>query len=258
MLQIRSEQNDALKTMALKRFEDEMVVHLGEFSPPLVKTLKEVQLRHAIRFGIKRAKHYNFTNRGPVRFYLEMMFMFGSHFDTDPQYPWASEILINQDADSQKQCADRLFEKTMDYRKQVIGPKDAYSLKALKKILILARHPPTLSKDDFIPAIRRQVINTYPEKAAYIGNNDLDTLIRESCDCALNLHFSDTRETSLLLVLMLTLGHGCIKDPLYPWISRTLADVKSRPPKNKARRLEKKSIIWLDHVLVYFEKEEQV
>ena len=256
VLQIRSEQNDALRGMALKRFEDDMVIHLGEFSPPLVKTLKEVQLRHVIRFGMERAKHYNFTNRGPVTFYLEMMFMFGSHFDTDPQYPWVSKILINQDTGSQNQCADQLFEKTMDYRKQVIGPEDAYSLKALKKISILARHPPTLSKDDFIPAIRRQIINTYPEKAAYIGNKNLDTLIRESCDCALNFHFPDTREISLLLVLMLILGHGCIEDPLYPWISRTLADVKLQNHEDKARRLEKKSIIWLDHVLVYFEKEE--
>ena len=98
-----------------------MVAHLAEFSPPLFKAVGEEQMRKAIRFGIGRADSYGFTFRGPVRLYLELMLLFGSHFDTDPQYPWAAAILTDQDSDPQMQCAERLYEVTMDYREEVAG-----------------------------------------------------------------------------------------------------------------------------------------
>ena len=97
MLVIRPEQMEVFKEAALRSFESEMVAHLAEFSPPLFKAIGEEQMRKAIQFGIDRAGSYGFDFRGPVRLYLELMLLFGSHFDTDPQYPWAAAILTNQD-----------------------------------------------------------------------------------------------------------------------------------------------------------------
>jgi hypothetical protein len=105
---IRREQMQALGQAALRAFEDEMVVHLADFSPPLFRAVKEDQLRIAIRLGIARAGEYGITFRGPIRLYLELMLLFGSHFDTDPQYPWATEILKDQAHGLQMQRAERL------------------------------------------------------------------------------------------------------------------------------------------------------
>src|SRR5215469_1145632 len=118
---------EVFRRAARRAFEDEMVTHLTEFSPPLIKTLGEEQLRNAIDFGIVRAASHGLTYRGPVRLYLELMLLFGSYFDDDPQYPWAGEILSSHDAASQMERADRLYQRTIEYRKITAGPEDIYA-----------------------------------------------------------------------------------------------------------------------------------
>ena len=257
MLVIRPKQMEVFKQAALRSFEQEMVAHLAEFSPPLFKAVGEGQMSQTIQFGIDRAGSYGFTFRGPVRFYLELMLLFGSHFDTDPQYPWAAEILTNQDAGPEMQRADRLYERTMDYRKKVAGPEDAYTLKALKNIAVLARQPLAISSENFAPAMLREITRVYPQKVAYIGAEGIEALIREGIDGARSYRFSAAREMALVIVLMLAFGHGCADDPLYPWIARTLKDEAITDPAARAKRLEKKALTWLEHVLAYFDKEAQ-
>ncbi|RZB33588.1 MAG: hypothetical protein SRB2_03934 [Desulfobacteraceae bacterium Eth-SRB2] len=257
MLQIRSDQMKVFKEAAQRSFENEMVIHLTQFSPPLVKAIGEEQLRKTVRFGIDKANSYGFTFRGPVRFYLELMFLLGGHFDTDPQYLWAAEILSDQDAAPQIQRADQLYLKTVEYRKNVVGPKDAYSIKALRKISLLAsqsQQPPAI---DSIPAILQQLTHIYPQKAAYVGDEGLKALIYEARDKAESSQFSTDRAIAFLVLLMFSLGHGCSDDPLYPWINHTLNNDKIPDPAARAKRLEKKALTWLDHVLAYFEKEIQ-
>ena len=52
-------------------------------------------------------------------------------------------------------------------------------------------------------------------------------------------------------------GHGCADDPLYPWIERTLNDQAIIDAPARAKRLEKKAITWLEHVLAYFDQDLQ-
>jgi hypothetical protein len=60
-----------------------------------------------------------------------------------------------------------------------------------------------------------------------------------------------------MIVLILAFGHGCVTDPLYPWIARTLNDEAIADPAACAKRLENKALTWLDHVLAYFDKRAQ-
>jgi|PlaIllAssembly_1097288.scaffolds.fasta_scaffold24793_4 hypothetical protein len=251
---IRREQMDVFRAAALRSFEDEMVEHLAGFSPPLFKTVGEEQMRKAIRLGMERADGHGFTYRGPVRLYLELMLLFGSHFDTDPQYPWANDILTKRDSLSQMQRAERLYDTTMDYREKVAGPEDAYALQALRNVAAFARQPLTISADDFIPAMLREIALIYPEKAAYVGDQSLSALIRKAVDGARIQRFSTIRGMALVVVLMIAFGHGCGADPLYPWIARTLRDEAITDAETRAKRLEKKALTWLEHVLTNYEK----
>jgi hypothetical protein len=245
----------ALREAALHTFENEMLDHLGQFSPPLFKTLGEEQMRNAIHFGINQAKNYGFTFRGPVRFYLDLMLLFGSHFDTDPQYPWATEILSDQHAGTQMQRAEKLYAKTMDYRQKVIGSEDAYALEALRNIAIFARAPLALPPDNFIPAMVQEIAQIYPQKAAYLGRANLEALIHKGLGGAQRQRFTTTRGAVLVIVLMLAFGHGCGNDPLYPWIGKTLMDEAIVDPEEKANRLERKALTWLGQVLAYFDQQ---
>jgi len=254
MLVIRVEQMEAFKKAALLSFEDEMIGHLAKFSPPLYKTVGEEQMRKVIQLGMNQAGKYGFTYRGSVRLYLELMLLFGSYFDSDPQYPWASEILINRQSGSQMQRAERLYEKAMDYRQKVAGPEDAYTLEALKKIAIFAKQPFIIQSDNFIPAMRREIEYIYPQKAAYVGPACLEALITKGMGGARRQQFVTVRGMTLVVVLMLAFGHGCGADPLYPWIARTLQNEAIIDPAARAERLEKKALTWLEHVLSYFNK----
>lgn len=254
MLVIRAEQMESFKKAALLSFEDQMVRHLAEFSPPLYKTVGEEQMRKVVQLGISQAAKYGFTYRGPVRLYLELMLLFGSYFDSDPQYPWAKEILSNKEVESQMQRAELLYQRTMDYREKVAGPEDAYTLEALKKIAVFARNPISMPADNFLPAIQREIALIYPQKAAYVGEAGLEKLIRKGMGGAQRQQFATVRGMTLVVVLMLAFGHGCGADPLYPWIARTLQDEAIINSEARADRLEKKALTWLEHVLAYFDK----
>ena len=61
-----------------------------------------------------RAEGYGFTNRGPLRLFIEMMFLCGSGFDTDPQYPAVGAVL--RAAGDQMQRAQMIFLEAKELR----------------------------------------------------------------------------------------------------------------------------------------------
>jgi len=90
---IRKAQLEPAAKAAAAAFEQEMVNHLFSFSPKHCEVIKEPGVREVIRLGLQRAEAFGFTFRGPVRLFIELMFMFGSEFATDPQHPWAAAAL---------------------------------------------------------------------------------------------------------------------------------------------------------------------
>lgn len=255
MLVIRRSQMAACEEVAQRVFEQEMLAHLADFSPTLVKAVGDQQMRKAITFGTDRARGYGLTLRGPVRLYLELMLLFGSYFDTDPQYPWVTAILMDRNSFPEMHRAQQLYDKTMEYRIRVAGPDDAYTIGALDNISLVARYPLNLSGADFVAAMRDQIERIYPQKATYIGDAGLDALIHKGIAGAREQGFSTDRSVALLIVLMLAFGHGCGIDPLYPWIGATLRDERVTDPEARARRLERKALTWLAAVLMHFDQE---
>jgi hypothetical protein len=251
---IRNDQVDLLRDAVRRGFEREMVLHLADFSPPLVKAIGEDQLREVVHLGMARAAQYGLTYRGPVRLYLELMLLLGSHFDTDPQYPWASDILADQQSGSQMQRTERLYEKTLAYREAVGGPGDSYTLAALRNILLLSQRTLHLSSDNFVSDMLQEIHMMYPQKAAYVGERALEALIGKGVEHARGYRFPTLRGYALIIVLMVAFGHGCADDPLYPWIARTLNDGMIKDEAARAKRLEAKALTWFKHVLTNFDE----
>jgi hypothetical protein len=246
---IRREQAEELRKLPLQVFEDEMVAHLADFSPPLFNVIKEDQMRVAVRFGIERAGECGFTLRGPIRLYLELMLLFGSHFDNDPQYPWAGEI-VHDDSGVEMERAERLHRQTIEYQEKVSGADGVNTRQALGELATLGKNSVAVSAASLVEDIYREMNRVFPQKAKFIGEAGLKTLINEGRAAAEKHNFRSAREQTLMVVLMYAFGHGCSADPLYPWISRTLNDTRIQEPALRAKRLEKKALNWLDHVLV--------
>lgn len=247
MLSISTTQMASFEARARRGFEDDMVAHMKAFSPALCKVLGDEQVRVAVVSAMSRASSHGFNFKGPVRLYLEMSFLRGSAFDTDPQFH-AVQQALNAPLD-QMIRADRMHMEFSDYLVRVSGPNASNVLKALNHLDYLARVPFTLQGNDFVSAIRLELERAFPQKVAYIGQPALEALIYAGMEAARACQFSKAREAALMVVLMFAFGHGCTSDPLYPWIGRTLGDQRIVNAGKRAERLERKSLTWLEHVL---------
>jgi hypothetical protein len=168
-----------------------------------------------------------------VRIYVELMFMLGSHFDEDPQLPWAAEILGDESVTDEVSRSDRLREKAWEYvnytapdfRDVDTGAGGLRFLQALHDI----RQAPdaVLSETDF-PELTRQFISRssqlFPSKCEYVGEANLGRLVRLGVGSAKTHGITTARGVVLFVSMMFVLGSGFDKDPLLPWVSAILDD----------------------------------
>ncbi|MDH5180272.1 MAG: hypothetical protein OEZ39_08105 [Gammaproteobacteria bacterium] len=247
MLRIRKEQIQAFEIAALHNFENEMVEHSRNFTPKLCEVLGEEKLRIAIKHAMSRASEYGFTNRGPIRLYIEMTYLFGSDFDTDPQYP-IFNLILNEDND-QMVRAEKLHNEITTYLADIAGPNAENVFSALESVASFSRKPMNLSSERFHNEIKQELVMAFPKKTEYVGDDGLNKLIDNGRKLAKKYEFPEIRGDTLLIILMFAFGHGCTNDPLYPWIRNTLIDKRIQDSVSRAARLEKKALTWLDHVL---------
>jgi hypothetical protein len=253
MWTIRQEQMDAFRQSALQQFEDEMLDHLREFAPKHWNVMGELDGRRVIRTGIERAEKYGFTNRGPVRFYIELMLMFGSYFDTDPQYPWASSILRQREPMNQMIRADQLHAAMKDYVELVSGPDHRYSIAAMRR-LSQTRFEDVLEgvtrgKLNLEASVLHQLERIYPEKCAYLGEPCLRILIQRGFALSLRYDLVSEKGMVLMTALIFALGDGFAHDPQCVWISRRLDDTRWSDTGKRVEELYSRAMIYLQHVL---------
>jgi hypothetical protein len=93
MLVIREEQMEVLSKYMLKQFEDRMVIHLNQNFPDETKNISESDLRETISTSIDKAAKYDVTDETDVERYLEYAVRYDPDFDTNPNLPWATKIL---------------------------------------------------------------------------------------------------------------------------------------------------------------------
>jgi len=253
MLEIRSEQVAAFEQAGFRAFEHEMVEHLAKFSPQHCEVMGEPRVRNVIQLGMARAKTYGFTNRGPVRFYLEMMFMFGTDFDTDPLLPWVAKILNDTAMADQMKRADQLYEVLMDYAEKVAGPDNEYVKAALRRASLQRFEDLPLPSGDFEKGMIARLTANYPQKCEYVGESALRELIPLGVALAREYSVSAAAGKVFLIGLMFAQGHGFATDPQLPWVSATLNNPAITDPNKRIERLYSKTMTYLRHVLMSLE-----
>ena len=236
-----------LARAAMAPFEDEMVAHSRVFAPELCEALGEQELRAALRRAMARAGNHGFSLRGPLRLAVEMMFLFGSDFDADPQYPWIARILEGDDDQMSK--AEQLHEQTEGYLERVSGRNNANTRFFWEKLRSLPDKPLKWTVDSFDATVTGVVAELFPEKVAFVGEEGINELIRMARQAAREFGFATLGADALLVILMFAFGRGCADDPLYPWIGRTLRDERIVDQAARLERLERKALAWLEQVL---------
>lgn len=247
MLQINADQMQQFRNAAALRFESAMVAHARGFAPQLYAVIGPDQMRVAIAGALGRARAHGLTFCGPLRLYVEMTLLYGSGFDDDPQYPALREIL--QAPRDQMVRARQIFDHIAVFQTRVAGPDARNVFDALGLLSQIARAPDRYELAQLDRQLLHQMNLAFAAKAAYVGNMNLARLIAEGRAEARQHGFETARAQALIPILMYAFGHRCTRDPLYPWIGRTLADPRIVDAPSRAQRLERKALTWLDHVL---------
>lgn len=249
MWTIRQEQTDAFRQHHLQGFEDEMAVHLQKFAPRHWKVIGEPTGRQVIRLGIEKAGKYGFINRGPVRFYIELMFMFGSYFDTDPQYPWASAVLNDSEIMDQRTRADHLYGALNDYLLTVPGPEYKYYFQALQRLseTDLAKVGQSMVPPKDTAA--REFKRIYPQAWDYLGEETARRAIEQGFATANKYEFTSVKGMLLMAALAVFMGHRFSDDPLCGWIARRLDTKRFPSPSKRSDELHKTATLYIKRVL---------
>ena len=108
MLRIRPEQNEALSDYMLRSFEKRVLAHLRKCFPKKCEAMDKEKLIELIREGLQRSRSYGIETERNVMEFIDLMVVFGRHFDTDKTYPEAAKILADENANGQKKI-DRLY-----------------------------------------------------------------------------------------------------------------------------------------------------
>jgi hypothetical protein len=253
MLTMRQEQVEAFRQHHLQKFEDEMVEHLKGFAPEFCEIRGEACMRRVIGLGIDRAQLYGFTNRGPVRFYIELMLTFGSDFDTDFQLPWVGEILRQPESGNQAIRAERLFGRLNHYAEQVFGPQMEYAIESLRRAELVNTDLAEVAGPALVDWLIARMKMIYPQKCLFIGDSILRRLVEDARGIASTYDMTSNLGIASITVLMFGVGYHVTTDVLYPWVGATLTDDRIGNGSLRAERLYRKATTYCKHVLANLE-----
>jgi len=241
MLKINNNQMKVFERISLNNFEEEMVLHSKVFSPSLCECVCEEQLRITIHNIVKHSGNYGFTNRGSIRLYIELTFLYGKGFDTDPQYSKIRKVLTS--SNSQMLRAKHLYEWVAEYQKKVAGFENINTRTALSSYLVA---PIKINPNDFNEEITQVLRSLSPQKVEHVGRNNIESLLGSASNEGKEYGLFLSSGIDLLVVLKFLFGHACINDPFYPWILSTLKNKNITSPEARTKALGLEALNWLN------------
>lgn len=206
--------------LAYTTFQSKMQRHAVEFAPAACAVMGDDGVVQTVARAFERAEAHGFTRCGPLRFFVELALMFGEAFETDPQCPWVAPSLRATEGLGELTRADALHAAMTAHLDRIFGADGRAEFRARDRILAEADHflGPAATPAQTVANYQR----LYPEKAETIGSANVTNLVAWAFDAANRMRFDTARFGPLFTALMSTYGHGCLSDPQFPWISKTL------------------------------------
>ena len=82
--------------------------HVNDVFPDECSEMSDAENFELIHYGIEVAAFYRITNEICICFFLDLIFILGSDFDVNLEYPWARSILLDLTLDEGEKI-DLLF-----------------------------------------------------------------------------------------------------------------------------------------------------
>lgn len=259
MMRVRVTQVAQLQSaVEYRQFEEDMVIHLREFVPKHSEVIGEEWVRCSIRFGIQRAGGYGVINPGLLRFYVELMFMFGGMFDTDPLFPWVGNVLCDTTIVDEATRMDRLYDATHEYLNAIGRLGRPVALPMLCRLKQIRIEEFSLTNPCFENMLVDALRLIEPERCAYVGDLLLRQLVRSAPDVAARHDLAPDPGIFLVACILFVCGHGFAEDPTFPWIQSVLHHPAIKDPSTRAMRLRRRIEAYIHKAFKHFERQSDV
>ncbi|MEM6276051.1 MAG: hypothetical protein AAF714_03820 [Pseudomonadota bacterium] len=250
MLRFSDQQIRQFSDIEYERFVDDMVDHAKSIAPEAHRIVGDAEFRTLVYQALDDSAQHDLTLRGSLRLYLELRLMLGHGLRDDPQTPWVLDILsrLEDTADAEIHRAELLHMKAEQYVKHVHGPDDCHIKAALERLDAFAEAAQTRSFDGSHAEAIHYAREIHPQKMDYIGDDAVVHLVAFARMEAQRAGLESGRTVALLTLMMMSFGHRCTTDPLYPWIGEALLMHAEQPVEERASRFERRAKTWLRQV----------
>jgi hypothetical protein len=248
-MKIRSSQMDILDAHSMKKYKTKLCRHLRQYDPLLCEAAGAEALEEAVDLGVQRAHECSFTLNGPIRSYLEIMFVLGSDFDRDPQYFWLRPWLQPQERYPEMERARYLQFHVIRFINDFQGSDNINIIHALNQAQDITREQLIEISRNYPEKAVNWLESMHPLKCRFIGKDALRSLMNLAIKETARAELQGPESVALVLGLMFTFGSGILHDPMYPWVNRILASPAEEGPQTREEKLQRRGKVYLRKIL---------
>ncbi len=240
---IRPDQMEEFANSNSPNFELAAMRHVQEQFPKHSIFLGEAGVRETVQYGRKQSAGYRLSTSNYVVLFIDLTLLIGRGFDTDPQLPWAADVLTDKSA-SAGDKAQTLHQRAMDYLDLVSGPDNAYIDAAQTRLL---QEPLEIigAPQAFLIELKARLTRVFPEKALYLGDKGLERLILKAAAVSGRYGVANPQGVTLVAAMMFMLGSSFDTDPLFSWAATVLNDKQIASQGDRIQRLHAAGIAYL-------------
>ncbi|PHM39618.1 hypothetical protein Xmau_02624 [Xenorhabdus mauleonii] len=221
-IEFNEEQCNKLKNHAFNAYLDELVVHCNEYFPYLEIKLGKEGLKAALTDAVEKAKNDGFDQRGAVQFYIDMLILFGSEFQTDPQYFWIRKILDNHPHLGQLEKTTLLYHEVTRYLNEVHGEQDEHLKTSIFKFQNINIEDLNTQWHTYESNVGTLLNSIYPQKYRYIKQENIRKLIQLGIEKSNQHGIENAVHSALLTLIMFLLGHEFDQDIFLPHLNKRI------------------------------------
>ncbi|MEM7159077.1 MAG: hypothetical protein AAF799_39940 [Myxococcota bacterium] len=249
MFTIRPQQLRSLDGEALRAFEQLTTPRVQAEFGALCDAMGAEVLRAAIEFGAVRAASHDLEDHDDLGLYVDLMLRLGSHFDTDPQLPWAGHGFADDTEPNPGQRLRTVEASAKEHLEIVGGPGWQLSSAVWQRMAERAWQQWEVPAGyGFEAAVEATLREINPAKVRNLeGWGRVRRLIEGGRVAAAEHGLAEDWGTMLFIALRFALGTGVDRDPQFPWVARSLAPSTEAEPASPAQAL-------LDETNAFFER----
>jgi hypothetical protein len=206
------------------QFMDKVSEHLRRYFELPCRIAGDACVRETIRLGVTRARRWGLTLEASAQSYIDHMVMLGSDFDSDPQLPWAREILERKQPELVR--LDSLHAQTADYMARTAGEDSREVFFAVARARAHGLCPDlAVPPSQALEQVSTWLARMYPQKYRLVAYR-LPELVLHAEAIAFRHGFERPRALGRVLGMMFLMGGGVCDEPMTPWVGAILRDTR--------------------------------